>query len=348
MGAWVSKKQAPQTWPTAQIINGTNKCVIRQQNGESLDYDTTTDRNKLAQINLYNKHKSLIARATYDTNIWHPGGPPLKMQITEDNHTCQLEQKDGIVLQYTIINKPTVVPNLIFLNANKKKMAMGVYIALPPAGVAESAFDCSCDEQVNDSRLYDNVCAGIDIYEQILTEKLKTVVNLYGRFPRFILDNEMTTKMTTILNNSELFRDSAILCSHFTWCELMMLLCLRSGLLHAHNSVNHKYNMIYNFERSMLVYQNIEAHDLQEIQERRGMHILDAVVEAVRDLLIDKQQKSRWNALWECKNDNMSLRSCIRVAEYLLSDRSSIHGSVGAYVITNALQQQSTSFKPVF
>ena len=344
MGAWVSKKQAPQTWPTAQIINGTNKCVIRQQNGESLDYDTRTDRNKLAQINLYNKDKRLIARATYDTNIWHPGGPPLKMQITEDNHTCQLEQKDGIVLQYTIINKPTVVPNLIFLSADKNQMAMGKYIPLPPVRVGASAFDCSCDEQVNDSRLYDNVCAGIDIYEQILTEKLKTVVNLYGRFPRFILDNEMTTKMTTILNNSELFRDSAILCSHFTWCELMMLLCLRSGLLHAHNSVNQKYNMIYNFERSMLVYQNIEAHDLQEIQERRGMDILDAVVEVVRDLLIDKQHKSKWNALWECKNDNTSLRSCIRVAEDFLSGESSIHGSVGAYVITNALQQESTSF----
>ena len=163
MGACVSKKQAPQTWPTAQIIDSTHKCVITQQNGESLEYDTTTDTKRTAQINLYNAEHGLIGRAEYDTKIWHPGVTPPTMKILEDDHTCQLKQDDGNFLQYTISNKPKVVPNLIFLNAHQTELARGRYINFITGSVKGSVFDCSCDEQVSDSRLYDNICSGIDI-----------------------------------------------------------------------------------------------------------------------------------------------------------------------------------------
>jgi len=99
----------------------------------------------------------------------------------------------------------------------------------------------------------------------------------------------------------------------------MMMLSLRNGLLDVHNSVNQKYNMIYNFEHSIVVYQYILLDEFEESYETQGMDMLDTVREVVSELLNDKQQKSTWNALWDCIDENMSLRNCIRITEKFLS-----------------------------
>jgi hypothetical protein len=121
-----------------------------------------------------------------------------------------------------------------------------------------------------------------------------------------------------------------------------MTLSLRNGLLNIHNSVNQKYNMIYDFEHLVRVYQHVISHDFDEEYETVVMDIyaglIDTVGQIVNDLLYEKEANAKWKALWCCRDQDMSLRNYIRIAEEFLSTESTTYGSVGAYIIMNALQ----------
>ena len=342
MGASLSKKKTiVQTWPQTRIDCDTHICNIEQKNGESIEYMTDTIPNTNSEIKLFDNRHKQIAQASYKTNTWRPGPDLPVVAIINGDHTCKLTQKNGTFLQYDIIHKPDVVPNLNFYDDKNNNLETATYCAFPSTIVA-SQFDCTCQEENNEMTLYDDLCVSIDLYEQVLTENLKSVVNNCSNFPPFVIDHAITTIMKTILKKRDLFLDSAVLCTQFSWCELMMMLSLRNGLLNKHNSVNQKYNMIYDFEHSIRVFQHITSHGFDGKYETMVIDIyagmIDTVGQIVNDLLYDKQANAKWKALWCCKDQDMSLRNYIRIAEKFLSIESTTYGYVGAYIIMNALQ----------